>query len=396
VTLIQEKAQQASEILKETDVDLWLTFIRETSGVRDPALDFIFGPGDLTWESALIFTKGGERIALVGIFEYEAVKRLGVYDTVIGCEKSIKAQLVEILDRIHPGSIAVNTSRNNVHADGLTHGMFLILNEYLASTPHLDRLVSAEVIINALRGRKTPAEIARISKSVQITEEIYRRTFDFIRIGMTELEVGEFMHRQMAEMGVTEAWTYESCPAFNSGPNSPIGHSGPTDIVIEEGHLLHFDFGIKQEDYCSDIQRMVYVLRKGETQPPQEVQNGFNTVRKAVEAARSILKPGATGNQVDAAARNTVTGAGYPEYLYATGHPLGRAAHDGGTLLGPQWERYGESPNQKVEIGNVYTIEPGLMVPGYGYVGLEEDVLITENGAEYLQPPQTELILLRE
>jgi Xaa-Pro aminopeptidase len=300
------------------------------------------------------------------------------------------------LDRTQPNSIAVNTSRNNVHADGLTHGMYLILNEYLANTPYLERLVPSEAIINALRGRKTIVEIERIRKSVQITEEIYRRTFDFIRIGMTELEVGEFMHRQMEEMGVTEAWTYESCPAVNSGPNSPIGHSGPTDIVIEEGHLLHFDFGIKQDDYCSDIQRMVYVLRKGEAQPPAEVQNGFITVRKAVEAARLILRPGVTGVEVDTAARTAVTGDGYPEYIYATGHQLGRAAHDGGTLLGPQWERYGESPRQRVEKGNVYTIEPGLMIPGYGYIGLEEDVLITENGAEYIQPPQKELILLRK
>ncbi len=394
MSIIQEKTDQAVDILQELNIDLWLTFVRETSGVRDPVLDFIFGPEDLTWPSALILTQSGERIAIVGRFEAEAVERQGVYDPVLFYDQSIQPTQLETLERLDPQQIAINTSRNNVHADGLTHGLYEILIGYLEGTPFAERLTSAEAVINALRGRKTPSEVARIRQAISTTQEIYQRTFEFLRPGMTEKQVGEYMHSLLDEYGVSTAWSYDHCPAFNSGPDSPVGHGGPTDLVIEPGHLLHFDFGVKQDEYCSDIQRMGYVLRPGEKKPPPEVQRGFETVLKAIDTAIEHLEPGVSGQQIDAAARRVVTNAGYPEYKYATGHQLGRVAHDGGALLGPAWERYGETPFQEVEVGQVYTIEPGLMVDGYGYIGLEEDVLVTENGVEYLSQPQRELILI--
>ncbi len=396
MTLIQEKSQQAIGILNEQDIDLWLTFARETSGVRDPVLDFLIGPGDLTWESALMLTRSGDKIAIVGRFEGEAISRLDVYSEVILYDTAISGILREMLARLNPRRVAVNFSHNNVHADGLTHAMYLKLQEYLKGTVYADRLVSAEGIISALRGRKTPTEVEKIRRAVEITGEIFEKTFQFIRVGMTEQEVGAFMHAKMAEAGVGFAWPRESNPAVNSGPDSPVGHAGPTDIQIQPGHLLHFDFGVKFEEYCSDIQRMAYILRPGETDAPPEVKRGFETVRRAVEACRATLKPGVMGKDADAAARKTVTDAGYPEYMYGTGHQLGRVAHDGGAMLGPEWEKYGDSPRQRVEVGNVYTIEPGLAVPGYGYIGLEEDVIITKSGAEYLGKPQVELVLLNK
>lgn len=394
MNLIKEKVQQALAILKEKDIDLWLTFVRETSGVRDPILDFLLGPGDLTWESALILTSSGKKIAIVGRLEKEAVERLAVYDEIIVYDTAVSGLLCETLARLNPRQIAVNFSHNNVHADGLTHAMYLKLQDYLKGTPYAERLVSAEPVINALRGRKTPTEVEKIRRAVQITEEIYQKTFQFIRVGMTEIEIGAEMHRLMTEYGVGFAWPRESNPAVNSGPDSPVGHAGPTEIRLQPGHLLHFDFGVKFEGYCSDIQRMVYLLRPGETEPPAEVRRGFDTVRSAIENCRAALKAGAAGLQADAAARKTVLEAGYPEYMYGTGHQLGRVAHDGGAMLGPEWEKYGDLPRQLVEIGNVYTIEPGLAVPGYGYIGLEEDVWVTAEGAEYLGGPQKGLVVL--
>ncbi len=395
MTLIQEKVSQAIDILKEKEIDLWLTFVRETSGVRDPVLNFILGPADLTWESALLLTRSGQKIAIIGRLEAEEVGRLGVYDEIIPYDTAVSGLLRETLAKLDPQQIAVNFSHNNVHADGLTHAMYLKLRTYLEGTLYAERLVSAEAVISSLRGRKTGAETEKIRRAVEITDQIYAKTFEFIRVGMNEKEVAAFMHAQMAEAGVGFAWPQGSNPAVNSGPDSVVGHAGPTDIKIQPGHLLHFDFGVKFEEYCSDIQRMAYILRPGETDAPAEVRRGFETIRAAVEACRAVLKPGIAGKEADAAARQTVTAAGYPEYMYGTGHQLGRVAHDGGALLGPLWEKYGDQPNQRVEAGNVYTIEPGLAVPGYGYIGLEEDVLVSESGAEYLGEPQRGLILLQ-
>jgi len=395
MTLIQEKVLQAIEILKEQNTDMWLTFVRETSGVRDPALDLIIGANDLTWESALIFTRAGNRIAIIGNLEKEAVGQLGVFDEILGYDKSVRELLRETLTRLNPDRIAVNTSHNNVHADGLTHAMYEMLRDYLSGTPYADRLISAEPIINALRGRKTPAEQARIQRAIEITDEIYNKTFAFLKVGMTEIEVGEYMHKLAKEYGVGLAWPAENCPAVNSGPNKVVGHNGPTEIKIERGHIVHFDFGVKYEDYCSDIQRVAYVLREGETEAPIEVQRGFITIRTAIEKSREAMKAGVTGNSIDVVSREIVEDSGYPEYPYALGHQLGRVAHDGGALLGPLWEKYGDSPNQRLEIGQVYTIEPGLAVPGYGYLGLEEDVVMTEKGANYIGEPQKEITLIK-
>lgn len=395
MSLIQEKVNQAIQILKEQDIDLWLTFVRETSGVRDPVLDFLIGDNDLTWPSALILTKQGDKIVIAGNLEKEAIERMNVYSEVIGYDTAVSGILRETIARLNPDRIAVNTSRNNVHADGLTHAMYEFLVEYLARTPYTERLISAEPIINALRGRKTQTELARIQKAVEITDEIYKKTFAFIKVGMTEIEIANYMHGLMKEYGVGYAWPRENNPAVNSGPNKVVGHNGPSEIKIERGHVIHFDFGVKYEDYCSDIQRVAYVLREGETEAPVEVQRGFITIRTAIEKSREAMKACVTGNSIDTISREIVTDSGYPEYKYALGHQLGRVAHDGGALLGPLWEKYGDSPNQLLEVGQVYTLEPGLAVPNYGYIGLEEDVALTEEGALYIGDPQREIVLLK-
>jgi Xaa-Pro aminopeptidase len=390
--IIYTKVAQAISILQEKGIDMWLTYVRETSAVFDPALSLIYGL-DLTWQSALILTSTGEKIAIVGRFEAEAARRIGVYESVIPYDQSIRPILLETIERLNPRQIAVNFSVNDSHADGLGHGMFQLLCKYLEGTTFAGRIISAEAILGALRARKNATEIERIRNAVATTEKIFSHTFDYIKPGFTEKQVGEFMWAQMDEMGVTEAWERTGCPIINAGPDSPVGHSGPTLRMIERGQIVHFDFGVKQDGYCSDIQRVMYFLAPGESRPPEPVQRGFNTIVKAIQMATAAMKPGITGREIDAIARRIVTEAGYPEYMYGTGHHIGRTTHDGAGILGPAWERYGDTPLYPLEVGHVYTVEPGLAVPGYGYIGLEEDVVVTENGAEFLSTPQMELIL---
>jgi Xaa-Pro aminopeptidase len=392
VSLVQDKVQQAIHILREVDVDMWLTFVRETSAGGDPVLPLIYGH-DLTWQSALIITRAGERIAIVGNFEAETAQRTGAYPEIIPYQHSLRNHLIEVLERLKPRNIAINYSLNDVHADGLTYGMHQLLLNYLEGTPFRDRLFSAEPIIAALRSRKTGGEIQRIRAAIETTQNIYERTFDYIKTGMSERQVAAYMHSLLDEAGVGPAWEKAHCPTVNTGPESAIGHVGPTELQIERGHLLHFDFGVRQDEYCSDIQRMVYFLKPGEERPPQAVQKGFDTILYAIEQAVAAMKPGVLGKDIDAIARRIVTEAGYPEFKHATGHHLGRLAHDGAGILGPEWERYGDTPNYPLEIGHVYTVEPSLFVSGYGIIGIEEDVLVTESGAEYLGVPQSALIL---
>ena len=390
--IIQSKIAQAISILQEKRIDLWLTFVRETSAVFDPALTLIYGL-DLTWQSALILTSSGERIAIVGRYEAEAARRTGAYESVIPYDQSIRPALLETLERLNPRQIAINFSLNDSHADGLCYGLYQMLCKYLEGTLYAGRLVSAEEVLGALRARKTSTEIECIRCAVFTTEKIFSHTFDYIQPGFSEQQVGEFMWAKMNELGVTEAWERTNCPMVNAGPDSPVGHSGPTTQKIERGQIIHFDFGVKQNGYCSDIQRVVYFLAPGESCPPEPVQRGFDVIVKAIKMATAAMIPGVTGNTVDAIARGIVTGAGYSEYMYGTGHHIGRTTHDGAGILGPAWERYGETPHYPLEVGHVYTVEPGLEVPGYGYIGIEEDVVVTESGVEFLSTLQTSLII---
>ncbi len=391
--LVREKLDQAAGVLREQDVDLWLTLVRETSLTTDPCLDLIAGTYS-AWTGAFLVSAQGERVAIVGRFDAPSVAALEAYDEVVPYDESVRPALLQAIERLGPRSIALNYSESDAAADGLTHGLWLVLRETLAGTPFEDRLVSSEAIVNALRGRKSPEEVGRVREAVRETEELFSLVTEALAPDMSEIEIASLMHDEIERRNLGYSWERDHCPAVNAGPEKEVGHTAPGELRTRRGELLHIDFGVSRNDYCSDLQRVWYLLGEGETEAPDDVRHAWTALWTAVDAGAAALRPGVAGWEVDAAARETLVAAGYPEPMYALGHQLGRSAHDGGTLLGPRWDRYGSSPLGLVEEGNVFTLEYGTAVPGRGYIGLEEDVLVTSGGVEWLSTPQRELWLV--
>lgn len=389
--LIQEKLDQAVAILTEQGIDAWMVFVRETMLAPDPCLSLILGI-DMVWQSAFIITRDNQRIAVIGHHDADNVRSVGGYTNIVGYVQGIRDDLVRILLDLNPRQIAVNYSEDDVAADGLGHGLMLLLQRYLADTDMEGRLLSSERVVGALRGRKSPSEVKRIKGAIGATQTLFHEVGKFIKPGKSELEIARYTHGLLAKKGLGTAWDQEFCPTVNAGPDSPVGHGGPqAKLAVKPGMLVHMDFGVRQDGYCADLQRSWYVRKDGEKTVPQPVRKAFTAARLALLAGFGAIKPGVEGWQVDEVARKTLVDEGYPEYQHAFGHHVGRAAHDGAMILGPRWERYGQLPNGVIEVGNVFAIELGVAVENFGYIGLEENIVVTENGARWLSDPQTEI-----
>jgi Xaa-Pro aminopeptidase len=393
--MISAKIDQSIGILDELGIDAWMIFARESAEVHDPCIDLVVG-GNVTWSSAFILTRKGERIAVLGSLDKAAHEMLGYYTEIVPYVQGVTEPLVSVLNRIDPKEIAINYSLDDEMSDGLTHGQFLLLQKVLEGTPYASRFVSAESIVSRLRSRKTGPELVRIERACAETVDLFAELNLRLRIGMTEKQIAAIMVDIMTAKGLSRAWDEDHCPAVFTGPESAGAHAGPTDRVMEPGHLMNVDFGMRYEGYCSDLQRTWYCLKPEETVPPPVVMKAFDAVRVAIHKAGSFMKPGVKGVEVDAVARGHITALGFDEYPHALGHQIGRAAHDGAGLLCPRWERYGTKPDSIVEAGQCYTLEPRINVKGYGVATIEEIVVVTADGVRYLSQPQTEIMLVKE
>lgn len=129
--LIREKVAQAIELLREFQIDCWITFTRESSINGDPTLAYLV-EGALTWHSAIIITRSGQSYAVVGEYDRRGVEDLGAYSEVIGYVQGVKQPFQTVMEKINPSSIAVNYSKESEVCDGITHGMYLTLVDLLA------------------------------------------------------------------------------------------------------------------------------------------------------------------------------------------------------------------------------------------------------------------------
>lgn len=390
---MREKLDQAVELVCQAGLDLWLTFVRETAGGGDPILPLLC-EGGLTWHSALIVAANGEKVAIVGNYDAGPFEESGDWTSVVPYVQGIRNPLLEAFERLCGTNprIGINYSTSDVKCDGLSHGMYLTLCEYVEGSRFQNAFESAESVLKSLRGLKSPTEIRLMREAIRETDTMFDQIESWARVGITERELYDLVHKDAKDKQLGFSWDPAGDPIVNCGPESMVGHSLPSPTLkLAEGHILHVDLGLTKDGYSSDIQRCWYVG----PEIPSHVEKAFDAVNQAISAGAKALKPGAKGWEVDAAGRQSIVNSGYPEYLHALGHQVGRVAHDGGTILGLRWERYGDTPDGIIQENEVYTLELGVFVEGAGYIGIEEMVLVTATGCEFLSKRQLELWLIQ-
>jgi Xaa-Pro aminopeptidase len=394
VELIRAKHRQAVELMALHGIDTWLIqFARET-GMRPDPLGYLVG-GSVTWPSAFLLNRDGSTAAIVGSGDAGTFEATGLWSELRAFRNGPREDLLDVLQKWDPKTVGVTWSDSDDTADGITHGMYRLLETLLAGTRFADRLVAAGELAGDVRGIKLPEEVEAIKLAVRHTEELLERIERRLEPGITELGLQREVHDWVRESGWKFSWDEEYCPMVNFGQPAFLGHAGPTERALQPGDVIHVDIGLIVDGFASDLQRTWYWRRPGEGEAPRDVKRTFDAVKAALDAGVAAIKPGAKGFEVDAASRTTVEEWDFPEPGFAFGHGCGRIAHDGSGLLGPEWERYGDGPRFTIREGNVFAVEMDLEVPGYGgVIGLEEEVVVTAEGAHYLSDSQRELKLL--
>ncbi|MGI8476636.1 MAG: M24 family metallopeptidase [Thermomicrobiales bacterium] len=380
--LVAEKHAQARSLLRETGIDCWLTFCREGS---DLLLPFVTGGEYLVGTSALMIFADGPSVAVVADYDVSQVD--AAFDTVLPYSMDWRKPFLAALRDRNPAKIGINYAETDFGIDGLTHGLYLLLTKTLAPIGMAGRLVSAELISEPVRAIKTPSEIERMRRACTITQRIFDDVTTMLKPGLTEAEIAEIMRERMQTYNVLPAWEASFCPSVASS-RSRRGHTPPGAVVLNPGDALAIDFGVVHEGYCSDMQRTWYFRKQGEKGAPKDLQHAFDAVRDGILLAASLIKPGVRGYEVDDPARALVAKRGFT-FTHALGHQLGRMAHDGGMVLGPDNARYGDRSGGEIAAGMVFTLEPCI-----GAIGLEDDVVVTERGCDFLFPTQENIYLV--
>lgn len=379
-----EKSQQARELLGENE--LWLFLTREGS---DPASRLVFDAG-VSGMAALMLHPAKGVLALVANYDKGHLERLGVFDEIKAYERSFEDECKIWLQDLKPETIYLNYSESDHLSDGLSHGQYLKIKKISEEILPRAELVSSEFLLAKVRGRKTSEELRRLKKAIDASSELYEKLLPQLKVGQSEREIQRLMLEIAKDLGFEmELGDYGG--ALVCINRVGLAHRAPGDDRVQGGDLVILDHGLYFEGYCSDLARTIYFRKEGETDPPESEQRAFQSAYDAVTKAFEALKPGLEGWQIDKVARDHHLSNGYPEISHATGHQIGRHIHDGGAVLGPKWERYGKAPYIPLEEGNVFTLEPTILQSPDPSMLVEENVVITKEGADWLSQRQTHL-----
>jgi Xaa-Pro dipeptidase len=241
-------------------------------------------------------------------------------------------------------------------------------------------LVGAEAVLEPLRAEKSATEVAAIERAVAIAEQALRETLPSLRAGMTEHEAASELTLQLLRAGSEPELPF--FPIIASGPNAALPHAVPTERRLEVGDLLIVDWGAAVNGYISDLTRTFSV-----GPPTDEWRRIHSLVAQANAAGRAAARPGTACHEVDRAARGVIDAAGYgPAFIHRTGHGIGLEAHE------PPYVRAdNEAP---LRTGMTFTVEPGIYLPGRGGVRIEDNVVVTADGARTLSRMERDLVVL--
>ncbi|MCG7345157.1 Xaa-Pro peptidase family protein [Sporosarcina sp. ACRSL] len=258
--------------------------------------------------------------------------------------------------------------------DNVSFGTYELYNDKVDA-----QLKPVSGIVEKLRLVKSDDEIEILKQAAKIADDAFAHICTFIKPGVTELEVSNELEMYMRKLGATSS-SFDTIVA--SGERGALPHGVASDKVIQSGELVTLDFGALYNGYISDITRTVAV---GE--PSEQMKEIYEVTLKAQISALEKIKPGMTGIEADAIARDYIKSMGYGDaFGHSTGHGIGLEVHEG-PALSFRSETVLE-PNMTV------TVEPGIYLPGIGGVRIEDDIIITEDGNVRLTHSPKELIIL--
>jgi Xaa-Pro aminopeptidase len=235
----------------------------------------------------------------------------------------------------------------------------------------------AEPLVERLRVQKSPDEVRSIGDAARLATEALDRTLEHVKVGLTELEIAGFLEREL-RVGGSEWHPFPTIVA--SGPRSALPHALTSAREIQTGEFLLLDFGAQVDGYCADVSRTVIVGRCAE----ERQRSVYELVRETQQFACRTVCAGMSGREADAVARSRIETAGLGEaFEHSLGHGLGLEVHEE--------PRLSKLNDVELPVGAVVTIEPGVYLPDWGGIRIEDDVFLSEDGPVLLSGGNTEL-----
>lgn len=294
-------------------------------------------------------------------YDLQATREAPLYE-VIRYRKGLAAELPDIL-------VSMGTRRLGFESVRMSCRQHQELSKELEKRGLAIELVSSLDLIENRRICKDPSEIDLIRKALSLTESVFVDFIKTVTTGATEKALAWELEKRLRQAGA-DALSFPSIVA--SGPNSALPHAVPTDRPVGPGEPILFDFGIRLNGYCSDISRMAYI---GE--PDETYKNIYGTVLEAQKRAIRAIGPGESTKRVDLEARSHITDMGYGDnFGHGLGHGVGLAIHEA--------PRLSPLKDSRLAPGMVSTVEPGIYIPEWGGIRLENMVAVTETGVEVL------------